>query len=204
MAEFYRGDNTQVKARIARVLWAPTTGPAPTKLSDVIDLSTYEPNATYLWEDLGLTTEPLTLPHTIDASGFVTQQRGEIRKTPQETRFLGRTTLGEVTIANRKKFMEGDTVSQPVANENRMYLAKPKALTNFRMAFLNLDEDSGLIDGIIFLKAQITGAAGEQSWARGAASTLPIEVEAYPNDDGIVTTDTGAAVVRIDLEQVTP
>ena len=204
MAEFYRGDNTQVKARIARVLWAPTTGPAPTQLADVIDLATYEPNATYLWEDLGLTTEPLTLPHTIDASGFVTQQRGEIRKTPQETRFLGRTTLGEVTIANRKKFMEGDTVSQPVANENRMYLAKPKALTNFRMAFLNLDEDSGLIDGIIFLKAQITGAAGEQTWARGAASTLPIEVEAYPNDDGIVTSDTGAAVVRIDLEQVTP
>jgi hypothetical protein len=204
MAEFYRGDNTQVKARIARVLWAPTTGPAPTQLADVIDLSTYEPNATYLWEDLGLTTEPLTLPHTIDASGFVTQQRGEIRKTPQETRFLGRTTLGEVTIANRKKFMEGDTVSQPTANENRMYLAKPKALTNFRMAFLNLDEDSGLIDGIIFLKAQITGAAGEQTWARGAASTLPIEVEAYPNDDGIVTSDTGAAVVRIDLEQVTP
>lgn len=202
MAEFYRGTNTNVISRIARVLYAPTTYPAPTQLSHIINLSTYAPNTTYGWEDLGLTLEPLTLPHTIDAAGFVTQQRGEIRKTPQETRFLGRTTLGEVTVANRKKFMEGDTITQPTAGENRMYVGKPKSLSNFRMAFVNLDEDSGKIDGIIFLKAQITGAAGEQTWGRGVASALPIEVEAFPNDDGIVTADTGASVVRIDLEQV--
>ena len=199
MAEFYKGTNENVKARIARVLIAPSTYGAPTTLEDVISLTTYAPNGTFGFSDLGLTLEPLTLPHTIETAGFVTQQRGEIRKSPQEARFLARTTLGEVTLENRKLFMEGDTI-ETVSGQQRMYVGKPSSLTNYRVAFLNLDEDSGKIDGIIFLKAQITGAAGEQSWARGTPSTLPIEVEAYPNDDDIVTTD-GKAVVRIDLQQ---
>lgn len=200
MPEFYKGTNQNVKARIARVLYAPTTYPAPTLLEHVISLSTYEPNNfNYGWEDLGLTLEPLTLPHSVETAGFVTQQRGEIRKTPQEARFLGRTTLGEVTLANKQKFMEGDEV-ETVSGQQRMKIGKPTVLSNFRMAFLNLDEETGKIDGIILLKAQITGAAGEQSWARGAANTLPIEVEAFPNDDNILTTD-GKSVVRIDLQQ---
>jgi len=200
MPEFYKGTNANVRAQIARVLIAPSTYPAPTQLDHVISLSTYAVNASYGWVDVGLTLEPLALPHSITENAFVTQQRGEIRKAPTETTFLARTTLGEVTLANKKYFMEGDSITVPTSGQNRMYIGKPKRLTNYRMAFLNLDDDNGKIDGIIFLKAQVTGAAGEQVWARGTATVLPIEMQAYPNDDGIVDT-TGNDVVRIDLQQ---
>jgi len=199
MPEFYKGTNANVKQRIARVLVAASTYPAPTLLEHVISLSTYDVNATYGWRDVGLTLEPLTLPHTIESAGFTTQQRGEIRKVPQETRFLARTTLGELTSANRQLFMESDTV-ETVSDQERIKTGKAKRLTNFRAAFLNLDEDTGKIDGIILLKSQITGAAGEQTWGRGVATALPIEIEAFPNDDGILTSD-GKDVVRIDLQQ---
>lgn len=199
MPEFYKGSNQNVKARIARFLVAPSTYPAPTELAHVISLTTYEPNATYGFRDVGLTLEPLALPHTIESAGFVTEQRGEIRKVPQETRFLGRTTLGELTPENKALFMEADAV-ETLAGEQRIQIAKANRLTNFRSAFLNLDEDTGLIDGIILLKSQITGAAGEQSWGRGVASAMPVEVEAFPNDDGILT-PSGKTTVRIDLQQ---
>src|SRR5574337_593891 len=200
MPQFYQGTNTNVRARVARVLYAPNTYPAPTPLDHVISLTTYTPNGTYGFAALGLTLEPLVLPHTIETNAFVTQQRGEIRKSPNEARFLARTTLGEVTLANKKIFMEGDAVTVPTAGQQRMMVGKPTQLTTYRFAFLNLDEETGKIDGIIFLKAQITGGAGEQQWARGQASPLPVELEAYPNDDGIVTSD-GKDVVRIDLQQ---
>ena len=199
MPEFYKGTNSNVKARIARFLVAPSTYPAPTLLEHVISLTTYEPNATYGFRDVGLTLEPLALPHTIESAGFVTEQRGEIRKVPQETRFLARTTLGELTPQNKAQFMEADVV-ETVSSQQRVKIGKAKRLTNFRSAFLNLDEDTGKIDGIILLKSQITGAAGEQTWGRGVASSLPVEIEAFPNDDGILTTD-GKDVVRIDLQQ---
>lgn len=201
MPQFYRGTNANVRARIARVLTAPSTYPAPTALSHVISLTTYEPNATYGFSDLGLTLEPLVLPHSVQENAFVTQQRGEIRKSPQEATFIARTTLGEVTLANKALFMEGDTVGTDADSNSRLFIGKPKILTNRRMAFLNLDDDSGKIDGIILLKTQITGGAGEQQWARGTASPLPIEVQAYPNDDGVVDS-TGNDVVRIDIQQV--
>lgn len=199
MPEFYKGTNTNVRQRIARFLVAPSTYPAPTLLEHVISLTTYQVNPVYGWRDVGLTLEPLALPHTIESAGFVTEQRGEIRKVPQETRFLARTTLGELTPENKKTFMEGDTV-ETVSGQQRVKIAKAQRLTNFRSAFLNLDEDTGKIDGLILLKSQITGAAGEQTWGRGTATALPVEIEAFPNDDGILTQD-GKDVVRIDLQQ---
>ncbi len=203
MAEFYRGTNTNVKPRIARMLYAPISSAypaAPTQLDHVISLTTYDALlSAYGWVDVGLTLEPLTLPHTIESQGFVTQQRGEIRKAPQETRFLARTTLGEVTLENKRVFMEGDTV-ETISGQQRLKIGKATQLRTYRVAFVNLDDITGKIDGIILLKASITGAAGEQSWGRGVASPFPVEVEAFPNDDGIVTSD-GKTVVRIDLQQ---
>ena len=200
---FYRGTKSNVKNKIARLLIAPSTYNIPVQLSEIINLTTYNPNSTYGFEDMGYTLEPVALSVTTEQAAFTVEQEGEIKSHPTEQRHVVRTVLAEVTMANRSKLFASDAaeaVSGASPAENRMRISRPKSLPTYRLAVVSLDEELDKISGVIYPKVQASASAMEESWSRADATRLAAEFNAYPNDDNFNDAE-GNPVIRIDLEQ---
>lgn len=200
MAQFYRGTSTNVIGAPARVLIAASTYQAPSRLSEIVSLTTYDPNTTYGWVDAGLTRTPTTVQVQADTNQWTNEQFGQFHTVPTNWRGQVSTEFLETDQTHRAAIMMFSSVAAPpTTGEQRTNFAARTSLSTVRVAVMYLDE-YGRVHAIVFPKCQWDGSALSQTIARGEAIAIPMTFTAYP-DDQVIDSVSGQAVLRYDLDQ---
>lgn len=97
MANFFVGDQSKLMRGAARIMIADSTQAKPTKLSDVINLTTYAAAAN--WTDLGFTVQGIQINlNNTEQSFDVDQVQGAIGSAPTGWTCDVQTRLAEVTL----------------------------------------------------------------------------------------------------------
>lgn len=202
MAQFYRGNSDNVIGSPARVLLASSTYPVPTKLADIISLTTLDPNPTYGFIDLGVTRSPAKTDIAAAVQTWRNEQFGVFRTVPTDWKGGFSAEFLETTQSNKQAIMLASTPADSAVNEHRTNFA---ALINFpivRLAVLYQDQFS-LAHASVFPRAQWDGAAISETVGRGQEMFIPMAWVCYP-DSNVVDAVTGQACVRYDFDQYTP
>lgn len=157
MAAFHRtfvNDDSFIRGA-ARLLWAGITITFPTKLGDVINLSTY--NAQTGWNELGATKTGINITTNNAEEAFdVDQIAGDIRAEPTNWEMSVATQLAEMTLERLQVAWEGsevttDTVPEP--DEKEIGFGQPTSYTERRLAVL-FQRPNEKIRGYLFRKTQ--------------------------------------------------
>jgi hypothetical protein len=139
----------------ARLLWAGTTISFPSKIGDVINLSTFE--AQTGWNDLGATKNGITISINNSEEEFdVDQILGAIASEPTEWECSVGTQLAEFTVERMQIAWEGSAVSVDAVNQEReVGFGQPTSYTQRRLAVL-FQRPNGKVRGYFFRKVQRT------------------------------------------------
>lgn len=196
---FYRGNSLNSIGEQARLMLAPFVSPAPTQLAHLMSMTTYDPNATYGFVDIGLTNAPLTMSVQADTNNWDNQQYGRYRVVP--TMFHGAlgTTALEYTQANRVMLMGATAATDPTTNEHRTNWSALVALPLYRAAAVHLDPN-GWVHATVYPRVQWDGGAIQTTLARGDQLGIPFTFAAMV-DDQLIDPTTKQGLYRYDFDQ---
>lgn len=160
----------------ARMLWAGTTVAFPTKISDVINMSTYD--ATASWNELGATKSGITISINNAEDAFdVDQITGTIRSEPNDWEVSVGTQLAEMTLERLDIAWEGGNVtvdSGVTPNEKEIGFGTPSSYTQRRLAIL-FQRPNGKIRGYFFRLAQRSPQESNVNHSKtGDQITIPV------------------------------
>ncbi len=202
MAQFYRGNSDNAIGAPARIMLASSTYPAPTKIADIVSLTTFDANSTYGFVDMGVTRSPLKTDIQAAVQQWRNEQFGIFRTTPTDWKGMVSAEFLEIGQDNKQAIMLASAAPDSATNEHRTNFA---ALTNFpivRIAILYQDQ-SALVHATILPKAQWDGAAIAQVVGRGQEIFIPMAWTCYP-DEKVIDVVTGQACLRYDFDQYAP
>jgi len=152
----YVNDDSFIRGA-ARLLWAGTTVSFPTKISDVINMSTYD--ATGSWNELGATKTGIQISiNNAEESFDIDQILGDISSQPTSWEVSVGTQLAEMTEERLQIAWEGSSISLDstvTPNEKEIGFGQPSSYTQRRLAIL-FQRPNGKIRGYFFRKAQRT------------------------------------------------
>lgn len=169
MASFHRVDTTKLIRGAARLLYADSSVTQPTKLADVISLSTFDAAAN--WNDLGATREgiQINLNNTEDAFE-VDQVQGEVGSAPNAWECTVATRLAEMTLEHFVFIWEGAAITTdstiPSPYERETGFAGATSYTERRLAVL-FQKPSGKILGFLFHKVVRAPQEGTLDFRKG-------------------------------------
>jgi hypothetical protein len=177
VASFFVGDQTKLVRGAARLLIAPSTQAKPTKLSDVIDLTTYA--AKTGWTDLGFTVNGIQINVNNTESAFdVDQVQGPIGAAPTGWEANVVTQLAETTLDHLIIAWEGaaKTVDSTVTpNEEETGFAGASSYTERRGAVMFQRPDLTIV-GFLFHRWVRAPQQGTLDFQKaGNAQTIPIQ-----------------------------
>lgn len=186
--DFYRQGVTTsyVIGGPGRVLVAATTVSYPLKIADVINFSTYAPQAN--WFDLGHTSEPFTSTEGFETTDWISQQIGKINiQVGTWNRTIGITFLES---KNTKVFdvvhETAERVTDPTGSaptEQVSYHWDKPEVTEWRMAVLHYDFSTNKVTMDVFPRIKRSGADSEMAWDRGNPQAHGTEFVPLPDSD---------------------
>lgn len=192
MPDFFRVDPASPDTFIrgaARLLWAGTTIAFPSKLGDVINLSSYD--AMTGWNDLGATKSGIQISVNNTEETFdVDQVYGDIDSRPTSWDVQIGTQLAEMTLANMAFAWEGSPVTldtSMVPNERVMGLGTPQVYTQRRLAVMFL-KSNNKVRGFFIRKVNRTPQDSSITFNKtGEQISIPARFKALP-DTSVVDT----------------
>lgn len=200
MANFYRGDDEKTLAFPCRVMIAAATQPLPSRLSEIVNLTTYDANGTYGFADAGTTTGPVTIRLGASTTEFRNDQFGLFKVVPNEWHGSVEADFLEVDQSNKTRLISTAlSKADPVANEHRTNFVAATKFTRVRLALLGLDEN-GLVHAIVVPAAQWNGGDIQRQLGHGQMQSLPMNWSVLTDDD-VRDPDTGDAILAFDLDQ---
>lgn len=199
MPDFHRtfvNDDSFIRGA-ARLLWAGTTIAFPTKLGDVINLSTYDAQTN--WNDLGATKTGIQITVNNSEETFdVDQIFGDIDSRPTNWEVGVGTALAEMTLERLAIAWEGsgvttDVVTEP--DEKEVGFGVPDFYIQRRLAVL-FQRPNTKIRGYLFRKAQRTPQESTVTHAKtGEQISVPVRFRCLP-DTSISDTKKRMFIIR--------
>jgi len=167
----------------ARLLWAGTTVAFPTKISDVINMSSYA--ATASWNDLGATKTGVQITINNNEETFdVDQILGDIDSRPTGWEVSVGTELAEMTLERMTLAWEGSGVITDGAvtpSEKEVSFGQPDSYTQRRLAIM-FQRPNGKIRGYFFRKVQRMPQESSVTHNKtGDQISIPIRFKALPD-----------------------
>lgn len=109
MSNLYKVNASNIIGGAGRLAWAPYGTPAPTKISDVMDTSTYELKSS--WADVGGTTEGIAVTRGFETEDFeIDQVKGAVDTEITNWTHNISTQLAENTVENRQLALIGSPI----------------------------------------------------------------------------------------------
>lgn len=143
----------------ARIMWAGMTIVFPGDVSDIINLSTFDPITG--WNDLGATKTGITITHNNTEETFdVDQVFGDIDARPTGWEVMVATALSEMTLAKLQLAWEGSAQGTGTAGSATLGVGQPLFYTRRRLAVL-FQRQNNQIRAFVF--RQVTRTPQESS-----------------------------------------
>lgn len=165
----------------ARLLWAGITVSFPSRIADVISLTTFA--AQTGWNDLGATKTGVQISVNNSEESFdVDQILGDIKTLPTSWECSVSTQLAEMDLARLKIAWEGsDVATDATNNETVMGFGTPLTYTERRLAVLHLKTNNKIR---LYAFRKVTRAAAESQVTHnktGEQVSIPIRFRAFPD-----------------------
>jgi hypothetical protein len=179
MPDFHRvfvNDDNFIRGA-ARLMWAAITQAFPTEISQIVNISTYEPMSG--WNDLGATKSGVQITVNNTEETFdVDQIAGDIASEATAWEVTVGTQLAEMTLARLQLAWEGGTITTNTApigpDETNMGIGNPTSYTQRRIAVLH-QRPNGKIRAYIFRKAQRTPQESPINFSKtGEQQSIPV------------------------------
>lgn len=157
----------------------------PELISDVLDLSTYAPQAN--WYDLGHTSEPFENTSGFDSQEWVSQQAGIINlQVGNWTRSISVTFMETDNTKVMDVVHEADGRAVNADGDEVIYMWDKTDVTEWRLVAVNLQE--GQADGQniimdVFPRVKRSGSDATTSWDRENSQTHGTEFQPFPDPD---------------------
>ena len=198
------GQNVNTYAVLGGKYWAKGTNraanAAPTRLSEIINTTTYAVNATYNWKEVGLTDGPVDHQIAASMSTWRNEQFGIYRNKPNEWDGSVKLAFLETDQTHKTNIMSFATApSDPVASEHRTNYSSVAQVDYVRIAIVGMDE-FGKIHGTVYPKCQWNGDAIARQLARTEPVKIPMTWKAFPDED-MADSTTGMPILAYDLDQ---
>lgn len=196
----YQGTSDNVIGGPGRVLITASTYAAPTRITEIIDTTTYAVNATYGWLDIGLTEGEINIRVGADTEEWASAQFGRFRTVP--TNFQGEvqfTAMEGKQATKLRSLAIANAGTQPVTNEMRTDLSTVENFPTKRIAVLMRDH-LGRLHAHVMPKAQWGGDNFEFTLARGKPALMPVTMKLY-GDDQLTNATSGQAIIEYQLDQ---
>jgi len=181
MAEWHHTDDDFIRQAPVRILMAERSATTyADAIGDIISKTTYDPVSP--WFDVGHTNADLELSTgfaTIDAES---QQAGIIDLGVGTWTHTLRTSFMEESETIREVMGFG-TATENAAGERLQAMINQDFVTEYRIAALRLDEETGKIEGDLIHKAKWSGADATTAWGRGTLKVRPVEWSCFPDED---------------------
>lgn len=150
----YVNDDSFIRGA-ARLLWAGTTVSFPSKIADVINMSTYD--AATGWNELGATKTGVQISINNSEESFdVDQILADIATQPTGWEMSVSTQLAEMTLERLQVAWEGSSITTDTGvtpNEKEIGFGEPNSYIQRRLAVL-FQRPNGKIRGYFFRKVQ--------------------------------------------------
>lgn len=150
----YVNDDSFIRGA-ARLLWAGTTISFPSKIADVINMSTFD--AASGWNELGATKTGVQISINNSEESFdVDQILADIATQPTGWEMSVSTQLAEMTLERLQVAWEGSAITTDTGvspNEKEIGFGEPDSYTQRRLAVL-FRRPNGKIRGYFFRKVQ--------------------------------------------------
>lgn len=184
-ADFHRtfvNDDSFIRGA-ARLMWAGTTITFPTKIGDVINLSTFD--AMSGWNDLGATKTGIQLTiNNTEESFDVDQITGELRSEPTGWECSVGTQLAEMTLQRLQLAWEGSAITTQNVDgtvEDVVGFGQPTSYTQ-RILAVMFQRPNGKIRGYFFRKVQRTPQESSVTHSKtGEQISIPVRFRALPD-----------------------
>lgn len=199
-AQFLRGNSRNAIGQPGRLLIAPITSPVPAALAHIISTSTYDPNPTYGFVDVGITRAALTLTNQADSTQWDSQQFGRYAAMPTNFWASVAAEALEITQANKIYLMGADAATAVSAQEIRTDFTAKQEFVNYRLAVIYVDRFR-LIHASVFPNAYWDGSAVAEALDRGNQQVIPFTFMSYP-DDRTISAVNGQPLFRYDFDQI--
>jgi len=140
----------------ARLLWASISQAFPTKIGDIINMSTFDPQAG--WNDLGATKTGIQISINNAEENFdVDQILGDIASSPTNWEVSVGTSLAEMTLDRLALSWEGSAVTQAAEDGQQVKtvgIGQPTTYVQRRLAVVFRRPSNNKIRAYIFRKVQ--------------------------------------------------
>lgn len=196
---FLRGNSRKAIGQPARLLIAPYNAPMPAKLSDLVSLTTYDPNPTYQFIDIGLTRAALTITVQADSNNWDSQQSGRYATVPTNRWATVASEALEIDQDRKVYLMDADAATDSTTNEHRTDFSLKDSFVQYRLAAIYTDRFR-YVHGHVFPLAQWDGSAVAMAMDRGAQQAIPFSFNAMP-DDAALSAVTNQPLFRVDFDQ---
>ena len=201
MAQFHRVNNDNVIGGAARVLVAPSSYALPTDLAHIVaHASTYAPNGTYGWADIGTTKSASNIAMQAATNEWRGEQQGPIRML--YTDYTGTATFEMEELAGSQgqsnKLLAGAVAGTAAAGQTRTdWTARNTPPDEVHICFLREDPD-GRLHATIAPRAQWDGSALQRQFTRGESESLALPMKLYGDTDN--TGADGNPLIFYDLD----
>jgi len=157
----------------ARLMWAGMTIAFPGDISDVINLSSYDPATG--WNDLGATKTGITITVNNTEETFdVDQIYGDLDSRPTGWETTVSTALAEMTLSKLQLAWEGAAQGTGTAGSATLGVGEPLTYTRRRLAVL-FQRQNGQIRAFVFRQCQRTPEESSIVFAKtGEQQTVPV------------------------------
>lgn len=193
----YVNDDSFIRGA-ARLLWAGTTISFPSKIADVINMSTYD--AASGWNELGATKTGVQISINNSEESFdIDQVLAEIMTQPTSWEMSISTQLAEMTLERLQVAWEGSAVTTdatpPSGTEKEIGFGQPTSYTQRRLAVL-FQRPNGKIRGYFFRKVQRSPQESNVSHNKtGEQISIPVRFKALA-DTSIADTYKRFMIIR--------
>jgi len=167
-----------------RLLWAGITVSFPTKLGDVINMSTYE--AQTGWNDLGATKGGIQVTINNTEETFdVDQIQGDIDSLPNAWEVSVGTNLAEMTVERMQIAWQGSSITTDATpgsgSEKELGIGAPTTYIRRRLAVL-LKRKDDKVRGFFFRIAQRMPQESNVNFAKtGEQQQIPVRFKCLPD-----------------------
>lgn len=201
MPDFFRtsvNDESFIRGA-ARLMWAGSTITFPTKIADIINMSTYDA-ATTAWNELGATKTGVQISvNNTEESFDVDQILGNISSAPTDWDVAVQTSLAEMTVDRLQLAWEGYPVivdaTPPSGPEKVTYFGLPTSYTERRLAVL-FQRPNGKIRAYVFRRVNRAPQDSSINHNKtGEQISIPVRFNALP-DTSIVEVKQRFFVIR--------
>lgn len=198
MPGLIQGSQSEIIGGPAAMFLAPSTYPMPSRISEIVNLSSYAANTSYGFVAVGYTREGVTMTREVSTQQTRTDETGLLKIYPIDYKSTIKAVAKQASQTNKIRLQQMVAGTPNGASELVTYAEAAAFLSTWRLGVVHQDEN-GKFHARVFPSAQWDGASQAETFRRGQNDEIEFSFVGLPSTEA--TGPNGQPSDRIDFDQ---